>query len=244
MSAAGGRSVQRSFTTTIDGDFAIDGGPTTDLDALERRRQRVAPHPWTWLHQVHGADVVVVDRPGAMAGTTADGAVTATQGAVLAVQTADCVPVMLHDPVALVLGAAHGGWRGLDLGVVSATVDAMVRLGAEVRRIVVEVGPHISPAAYEFAPADLTRLALRFGPDVISGTSDGRPALDLSAATRTAVSEAGIDPLGIRFDGRCTATELSETEPTFFSWRARQDRGRQTSAIWMPTDADRLADVS
>ncbi len=239
MDSADGRAIHWAFTARADGDFDIDG----DLGELQQRRCAIAPGSWTWLRQEHGREVVLVDRPGDHAGAVADASVTASPGATLAIQTADCVPILFQDGQAGVIGAAHGGWRGLDEGVVSATVEAMVALGADRRRIAVVVGPHISPAAYEFSAADLTRLALRFGPDVASATAVGTPALDLGAATRAAVSEAGIDPARIIVDGRCTATAVDKGAPMFFSWRARQDSGRQTSVIWIG-DAATLDDAA
>src|SRR4051794_17563047 len=87
----GAHAVHTVFTSADDGDLRIDAPP----DALDRRRRAIAPAPWTWLHQVHGAEVVVVHTPGDHAGAEADAAVTAATGAVLAVQTADCASILL-----------------------------------------------------------------------------------------------------------------------------------------------------
>ena len=106
------------FTDRADGDFGVDRAAGT-LDGL---RRGVFDEEWTWLRQVHGAEVVVVDRPGHRAGATADAAVTGATGAVLCVQTADCVPVVLVGDG--VVGVAHAGWRGLVAGVIGSTVDA------------------------------------------------------------------------------------------------------------------------
>ena len=87
---------------------------------------------------------------------------------------------------------AHAGWRGLESGVLQATVATMRSLGAD--EIWWDLGPCISPAAYEFGPEPLGVLADRYGPTVVSTTLDGRPALDLRAGVAAAVSEAGLDP--------------------------------------------------
>ena len=224
--------VQRRFGDRSTGDLRIDGDP----DRLHRARGAWVGHPWTWLHQVHGADVVVVARPGEHAGADADAAVTAVPGAVLAVNTADCVPVLLSDEAAGVVGAAHAGWRGAEAGVLQATVAAMAELGADRSRIEAHVGPCISAAAYEFSQADLTRLAFRYGPDVIGATADGTPALDLVPMVRAALREAGVRPDAVHADGRCTATDTTDGAPTFWSHRARSDAGRQASVIWMEPD--------
>lgn len=221
-----------AFSVRADGDFAI----SSDRRSLDATRQRFAPHPWTWLQQVHGAGVVVVSKPGQWAGARADAAVTSVPGAVLAVQTADCAPILLDafgpgPSSGAVIGAVHAGWRGLYEGVVEAAVAAMRDLGAT--DITAKLGPCISPAAYEFSERDLTTMALRFGPDVVAATAEGRPALDVPAAVRVALRSAGVSDLD-ETGWRCTATAVDEVgAPLFHSHRARADTGRQASAIWI-----------
>ena len=210
------------FTDRTDGDFAVDSEPA----ALALARARVAPGPWTWLRQVHGADVVVVGEPGEHAGAEADAAVTAVPGAVLAVNTADCAGVLLAgaSPTGVVVGAAHAGWRGLQRGVLEATVEAMRGLGAE--RVHWCLGPCISPSRYEFGGDDLELVVDRYG-DVVRGTtSDGAPSLDLRSGVAAALDSAGaLGPADRAVD--CTASD-----PRFYSWRARKDTGRQSAVIW------------
>ncbi len=215
--------VRTVFTQASDGDFRIDADP----DELAARRAAICPHPWTWLHQVHGSEVVVVERPGDHAGAVADASVTAVPGAALSIQTADCVPVLLWSDVG-VIGAAHAGWRGLYDGVIESTVSQMEHLGAT--DVVAEIGPCISPAAYEFGAADLTTMALRFGPEVVGATETGQPALDVRAAARSVLSVLGVEIATAAGAGGvpCTATDTR-----YFSWRARRDEGRQASVIWM-----------
>ncbi len=209
------------FATRSDGDLRIDADPV----ALARRRQRLVPLPWTWLHQVHGSDVVVVTRPGQHAGAAADAAVTAVAGAALAVQTADCAPVALYAPAEGVVGIAHAGWQGLTDGVVEATVAAMASLGAGT--VTAAVGPCIGAECYEFAAADLERLRARFGNGVRAQTTDGAPALDLRAAVTSALGAAGVDDVTV--DDRCTACTLD----SFPSHRARRERARVASVVWL-----------
>ena len=226
-------SAHLAFTDASDGDLAVTG----PADDLERRRSRVAPHDWTWLRQVHGARVVEVDAPGEWCGAEADAAVTDTPGAVLAVHTADCAGVLLvgsgADPVSgeptAVVGAAHAGWRGLGEGVLQHTVAAMRRLGAD--RFTWDVGPCISPAAYEFGDDELAALTGRYGDSLRSTTLDGAPALDLRAGVRAALSEAGLDPSTGPATVPCTALD-----PGFFSWRARADTARQAAVVWLAPD--------
>lgn len=223
--------VRFRFSDRSDGDFAIDGDPS----ALRAARQRLAPGPWTWMRQVHGAGVVVVDAPGEYAGSPCDAAVTSVPGAVLAVQTADCAPVVLWAPgpgpsAGPVVGIAHAGWRGLYEGVVEATVEAMRSLGAG--PVAAVLGPCISPAAYEFGEAELTTMALRFGPDVVAATDDGRPALDVGAAVASALRTVGVHDLTVLNSCTARATD-GNGAPRFFSHRARADVGRQASVVWI-----------
>lgn len=225
-------AVQHRFSERADGDFAITAEPR----ALAATRSALAPHPWTWLEQVHGAGVVVVSRPGQWASARADAAVTSTPGAVLAVQTADCAPVLFTavgpgPSAGPVIGAAHAGWKGLYEGVLEATVGALIDLGA--RDISARLGPCISPAAYQFSERDLTTMALRFGPEVVGATADGDAALDMTAAVRSALRSVGIDDVDVAA-AACTATTIgADGTPRFFSHRARADTGRQASVIWI-----------
>lgn len=145
--------------------------------------------PWTWMHQVHGGDVMIVDEPGVHAGARGDAAVTATAGAALCVTVADCAPVVLLGKGAV--GVVHAGWRGLLAGVVGAAVEALSSLGAGSLRAV--VGPCIHPSCYEFGFADLGALVAAVGPGVASRTSDGKPALDLAAGVRAELAAAGVE---------------------------------------------------
>ncbi len=174
-------------TTRNEGDFAIGAEP----EALGARRRQVADHPWVWLRQVHGAAVVTVtaDNLDDVTGTQADALVTAQTGVVLAVQTADCVPVTLAS-AAGVVGVAHAGWRGLEAGVIERTAEAMRALGAE--SIHAHVGPFIGPECYEFGDSDLDRLSQGFGPEVRSTTRGGTPALDLGWMVSVSLYRSGV----------------------------------------------------
>jgi hypothetical protein len=206
------------FTSRADGNLSI---LHPEPSALAAARARLSPWPWTWLSQVHGADVLTVTAPGAGAGTRADAAVTTVPGAVLAVQTADCAPVaLLADGV---VAAAHAGWRGLEAGVLGATVERMRSLGATDIQAV--LGPCIHAECYEFGAADLDRLAARFGDGVRGTTAAGTPALDVPAAVRLALTELDVD---LEDADVCTACDES-----YFSHRARGDSERQSLLVWM-----------
>ena len=215
------------FTSRRDGDLGIDAP-----GELARRRRGVVDLPWSVARQVHGIDIAVVAEPGGCFGATCDGFVTAVPGAAIAVQTADCGPVLIEGRDAA--GDPVVGWRGLYDGVLESALDALVRLGA--RDVTAVVGPCISACRYEFGAAELARLALRFGPDVVAATAWGTPAFDLSAAIHSEARRLGI-ALASPDAPPCTAATVDDAgDPAYFSWRARADTGRQSSVIWIERD--------
>jgi len=208
-------------TTRDDGDLAID----VDPDELAARRRLLVDLPWVWLRQVHGADVVTVTASDAtsLVGVDGDALVTTDSGLALAIQTADCLPVVLWSAEG-VIGAAHAGWRGLEAGVLERTAAAMRGLGAT--EIDARIGPCIHVECYEFGEGDLDRLAGRFGDEVRGRTAQGTPALDVPRMFDVAARRAAIRGYGV--DGSCTACHGER----WFSHRARSEAGRMATVIW------------
>jgi len=178
-------------------------------------------------YQVHGTRVLIVDStsdPEATAAEQADALVTADRRLAVAVRVADCVPVLFADPQAGVVGAAHAGRVGLGAGVLPATVDAMIVLGAG--RIKAWIGPHICGDCYE-VPADLQAEYCRTLPAAAATTSWGTPSLDLGAAAARQLAELGCDV--VRVDP-CT-----RTTPSLHSYRRDgAASGRQAAMVWLP----------
>ncbi|MDX2264261.1 MAG: peptidoglycan editing factor PgeF [Hyphomicrobiales bacterium] len=186
-------------------------------------------------HQSHSAVAHIVERaPDDGAIIHADALATRVRGLAVGVLTADCSPVLLADSEAGVVAAAHAGWRGALGGVLEATVDAMVALGARVERIGAAVGPCIGPASYEVGPAfkaDFLARAPQNEAFFMDGAS-GRPHFDLPAYVNARLRRCGVSHLAAL--NRCTATD----ESNFFSyrrsqWRGEPDYGRQMSAIFL-----------
>jgi purine-nucleoside/S-methyl-5'-thioadenosine phosphorylase / adenosine deaminase len=204
------------------------GTPYPLMEEWVRKGQGFVARPWSWLRQVHGTAVVVVEEPGQHAGQTGDALVSANGGACLAVFTADCAAVALGS-LEGVTGAVHAGWRGVRDGVVESALAAMARLGA--RHVVAGVGPCLQACCCEFSPEDLDAVAGRLGPDVRAVSSSGRPALDVPAAVLASLERASVRTglaVDVAFvDPRCTACT-----PGFFSHRARRDTGRQALVVW------------
>lgn len=205
-----------AWTRRHHGD--LGPGAAGDVDA---RRRAVLERPWAWLRQVHGAGVVrVAGQP--VAGEDADALVSVAGPVVLSVFTADCAPIAMACGSGA-MAAVHAGWKGLLAGVVPAAVTELRRSGGDAP--VAALGPCIGPECYEFSPADLEVVVHRFGASVVSETSGGRPALDMRAAVRASLDQAGVE---LVFDaGVCTACSADH-----WSHRASADKERQALLVW------------
>jgi YfiH family protein len=131
-----------------------------------------------FMNQVHGVDVLEVTGPWDAEAPTADGVVSRATDLALAVLVADCVPVLLHDPAAGVIGAVHAGRPGMVAGIVAAAVHAMRDLGAT--SIQATVGPSVCGRCYE-VPDDLARAAAEVAPASAARSWTGTPAIDVGA---------------------------------------------------------------
>lgn len=171
-----------------------DSAPEPDLVA--RRAKLVT------VKQVHSARAVAVEEPfAAGARPEADAMVTATPGIVLGIVTADCAPVLLCDRKRRVVGAAHAGWRGALGGVLEATVDAMVALGAERGQVRAVIGPTIAQASYQVDGAFRERMIASErsneslfveDDDLLSYDGTRRYRFDLPGYVRRRLFDAGI----------------------------------------------------
>jgi YfiH family protein len=193
-----------------------------DLDADEGARRLagllgVPLAPVARLKQIHGATVVEPGsiRPGeiVVAGD-GDALVTTERGLVLAIATADCVPVVLVDVEAGTLAAVHAGWRGTAARIVDAALDALVERGARVDRIFALFGPSISGAVYEVGPEVLAALGILPAAAVVPGRGD-RSWLDVAACNETALLARGVHAERIIRPRLCTFLE----QERFSSWR-------------------------
>lgn len=109
--------------------------------------------PLLLVKQVHGAKVVVVDKPWDLVNPPeADAMVTQNPDCILGILTADCLPVLLHDPVSKTIAALHSGWRGSFAGIIQNTIKEMQKLGAHPENILAVIGPCITQQSYEVSP--------------------------------------------------------------------------------------------
>jgi len=176
------------------------------------------------LSQVHGTDVLVVDGPMDLDEVpTGDALVTTRRGLGLMVRVADCVPVLLADPVAGVIGAAHAGRPGMALGIATATVAAMREQGASVIRA--WLGPHVCGRCYE-VPAAMRDEVAEVVPEARAETSWGTPALDLGAGVEAQLVAAGVAVARV---GGCT-----REDPSLHSYRRDgAAAGRFAGLVWL-----------
>jgi YfiH family protein len=148
---------------------------------------------------VHGNQVARVDSPqGAAEGC--DGLVTDRPGLPLLATFADCYPLLLYDPEHHAAGLAHAGWRGTAAGIAGALVSALEReYGSRPERLLAGIGPGICGACYQVGP----EVAGRFNGFAVPD-QEGRHRLDLAAANRAQLQQAGLPPERVHVQGACT----------------------------------------
>jgi YfiH family protein len=208
----------RALTTLRTGD-----DPAAALEQRWRLRETLSlPSDPRWLRQVHGTAVAIepgLDMP------EADAAVTGTDGVVLAIVTADCLPVLLCNETGSEIAAAHAGWRGLAAGVLEATVAAMA---TSPEKLLAWLGPAAGPDAYEIG--EEVRLAfLAHDPAAKSAfipTRRGHWRVDLYALARRRLADVGV--MQVFGGGLCTISDPQR----FYSHRRDQSTGRMASLIW------------
>lgn len=182
------------------------------------------PTPPLWLRQVHGTDVFDADARGLDEEPVADAAVTRTAGRVLAVLTADCLPIVLCTDDGAAVGIVHAGWRGLAAGVVEA---AVARLSAPTGSVLAWLGPAIAPSSYEVG--DEVRAAFADGDPgaeaAFTPTRPGHWTCDLYALARRRFAAIGVRHIaGGGFD--------TFADPRFYSYRRDGRTGRFATLVW------------
>jgi YfiH family protein len=188
--------------------------------------------------QVHGADVIAVRQgePSTSPPPQGDGLITDDPGVPLVMRFADCVPILLYDPVQRAIGMAHAGWRGTVQGIGPATVRAMERtFGSRPEDIVCGIGPAIGPCCYEVGPEVIAAVHSAFPhPNglIVSPVNGGRSHFDLWAANERALREAGVE--NVEVAGLCTSCHNYE----FFSHRAEAGRTGRFGAIVVMQDEE------
>jgi YfiH family protein len=223
----GGVSAAPYEELNLGGAVGDDPGAVLRNRELAARALGLDPAAVVWMNQVHGPDVQVVDGPWAADADIpcVDALVTTRRGLALAVLTADCTPVLLADPVAGVVAAAHAGRPGMVAGVVPAAVGAMVELGADPARIVARTGPAVCGRCYE-VPADMRAEVAAVEPAAHSETSWGTPAVDVTAGVH-----AQLERLGVRDRQQSPVCTIESHD--HFSYRRDKATGRLAGYVWL-----------
>jgi polyphenol oxidase len=225
-----------------DGIYAgLNGGLGSNDDprnVVENRRRMaeqmgVAPDHFLSVHQVHSPDAVVASGPWEGASRPrADAIVTRTEGIAISVTAADCGPILLVDPNARVIGAAHAGWKGALTGILESTIDAMERLGAERGGMVAAIGPLIRQHSYEVGGEFVERFIDAEADNAVfflPSAREGHSMFDLAGFIRMRLENAGvlmIDDIGVD----------TYSDERFYSYRRsvhrkEPDYGRHVHAI-------------
>jgi polyphenol oxidase len=214
------------------------GSQDDPANVAENRRRMaeqmgVAPARFLTLYQTHSPEAVVATGP--WQGTSrprGDAIVTRTAGLAIGVTAADCGPILLVDPTARVIGAAHAGWKGALTGILESTIAAMEKLGAERSGTVAAIGPLIRQHSYEVGDEFVERFIAADAENTlyfVPSAREGHAMFDLAGFIRMRLEDAGvlmIDDVGVD----------TYSDPRFYSYRRsvhrdEPDYGRHVHAI-------------
>jgi YfiH family protein len=212
-------------------------GSRDDPAAVAENRRRCASYfgaeTVVTAYQVHSATALVADGDWPAGPPQADAVVSAASGVVCGALAADCAPILLADPQARVVAAAHAGWKGALTGVVEATVSRMESLGADRNRLRAAVGPCIGPRSYEVGVEFLERFT-HFDPAsgrfFSAGAAADKRQFDLPAFVLARLAAAGVS--ACEWVGRDTCAEADRFYSNRRAFKAGEpDYGRLMSAI-------------
>lgn len=185
------------------------------------------------LKQIHSNQVVAISHKGPEIflwrdQKEGDALVTNQPGILVGVKTADCVPLLIYDPIQKVVAAVHAGWRGLVAGILESSLNQMRLFGSAYEDLVVIMGPALCGFCFEVGPQVVKTFKHRFGLDftVRPGKGD-RSSIDLREACRLILEEQHLSGNRIEFLPYCTACQPER----FFSYRKGDQTGRQLSFI-------------
>lgn len=211
-----------------DSESAASGVPISwDVAFNDRRsgngpvQRATRPSVVVSVMQVHGTDALVLDRPLEAVESFAggwDALMTNQLGVLLTIRTADCVPMLVHDPLRRVVAAIHAGWRGAVAGIVPKTLSLMRhRFGSEPASLQIGIGPSVGPCCYEVDEPVLDRLRAGFADWrlVVRETGRSRAMLDLRELVRRQAEAIGVESEHIRTVRVCTACHPD----LFYSYR-------------------------
>lgn len=217
----------------------VGRGSSDEAADVAENRRRAAAHfglaedALSTCYQIHSADALVADGPWGQARPQGDAVVTTTSGVLCGALAADCAPILLADPKAGVVAAAHAGWKGALTGIAEATVSAMIGQGAKAGDIVAVVGPCIAQASYEVGLEFLERFSAvdadhaRF---FAAGETPDKRQFDLPGFVLSRLRSAGVETCDwVGADTCVDDTRFFSNRRAFR--RGEADFGRLLSAI-------------
>ena len=209
------------------------------VEAFSTQRDAVLPYPVIQGHQVHGSRIAIVDRPGMTREELEgyDAFITDKPGVAIGVRTADCVPILMYDPINRAVGAVHSGWKGTVLHISQTVIDAMQQeFGTQAKDLKVVIGPAIGPDSFQVGEEVAGKFKESGFPmeEIWSfrGPGDGTPMsgghhIDLFKANRWLLEQAGVPAPNIQECGIDTYT----TKAYFSARREGFECGRIINAI-------------
>jgi YfiH family protein len=217
--------VSEGLYESLNGGVGSEDSPDRVAENRARMAERLGVRPEHFLtcYQIHSPEVVVAETPWpATERPRADAIVTGVPNLAIGVSTADCGPVLMADPQARVIGAAHAGWRGALTGVIERTLASMEKLGAKRGRIVAAAGPMIRQPNYEVGQ-DLMDRFVAVEPNTVRffkpAVRAGHAMFDLPGYIASRLRRAGIE--SIEDIGLCTYADPAQ----FYSYRRATHRG-------------------
>lgn len=231
--------VSRGIYASLNLSESLGDDPEAVRENYRRLKAALGVEKLCFTKQVHGNLVRTVTAGDAREPfdevPACDGLVTDRHGLGLIIFTADCIPLLLYDPVRHIVGAAHAGWRGTVADIAGRTVEAMARLGADPGDIRAAVGPGISKCCFETGPEVPAAVRDALGDAgeafIAPGRSVGKSFVDLKGVNRALLLRAGLTEAHIDVSPECTMCAPEK----YWSHRATAGvRGSQGAIIRLP----------
>ncbi len=212
-----------------------------EVEAFTSGRDDELPYPVVQAHQMHGSEVAVIDRPGITREELEgyDALVTNVPGVAIGVRTADCIPVLLYDPVHKAVAAVHAGWRGTVARISGKAISRMLlEYGTRAEDLLAVIGPGICGECFQvgeevvgiFKEAGFQMDGIyRWNGAKVEGNIKTGHHIDLPEANRRILLEEGVKPENIRICGICTY----ETDSLYSARREGPQCGRNINAIML-----------
>jgi YfiH family protein len=232
--------IKHAFSTRQGGLGARSNGIrlTDDWKALAEAFD-VNPERLVTVNQVHGENIVIVDGQNFKKTKTfqADAMITNTLKLAIGVETADCVPVLLVDPLTPAIGAVHAGWRSTVKRIIQKAVKKMQdEFGSDPSQMIAAIGPTIGPECYEVDEPVMgpVRETFSIWREVASSRGSDKWSLDLVKLNRLELEQIGLAAKNVHSLGLCTSCRRD----LFYSFRAEGRTGRMLSAIMIKRESE------